>query len=169
MLFAKQPRAQKARSVSTDVGLIAYRVLHTTFFGCLSFLAGLVSMRFLSSPHESWHHSLLCSSFVLCNEDIQLLRSDSLPISAPSKVRSCANAQYYQTVCAVKSHSRGLAAFQMWYREYIYYISRITFSTLETFTSCLSVYIVSCALKQAFSQCKVFLEGTLLPMIVNSW
>ena len=29
--------------------------------------------------------------------------------SVPSKVRNCANAQYHQTICAVKSHSCALA------------------------------------------------------------
>jgi len=30
-------------------------------------------------------------------------------INAPSKMRNCAKAQYHQTICAVKSHSRLLA------------------------------------------------------------
>ena len=43
----------------------------------------------------NWHENMPIKIYVI--------------ISVPSKVRNCANAQYHQTICAVKSHSCALA------------------------------------------------------------
>ena len=66
-----------------------------------------------------------------------------------------ATAQYHQTACAVKSHSRALATFKIWYCAY-----SISLKTLHWL--CVYGGAIPCALKQKFAQCKIFLEGTLM-------
>ena len=65
-----------------------------------------------------------------------------LSISASSKVRNCAaeqyNAQYNQTNCTAKSHSRALATFQISYPIYVVF----TFYWLKRFA--VSTYLRNC-------------------------
>jgi len=69
--------------------------------------------------------------------------------------------QYYQTICAVKLHSRALATFQTQYRTGC--MSHASFNA--SVVACLHGCAIACAVKQTFAQCKIFLEGALVPNI----
>ena len=73
----------------------------------------------------------------------------------------CANAQYHQNCCAVKSHIRTLATFKIWCRMYSISHSPCK-ARVASLAVCLHSCTIACALKQIFAQCDIFLEGKLL-------
>jgi len=79
-------------------------------------------------------------------------------------MRNCTIAQYHQAICAVLSHFHALPTFKI----YGIYTAHSPFNARnDSLFACLhgcAVACASCATKQTFVQCRIFLEGTLLSL-----
>ena len=87
------------------------------------------------------------------------------PTTVPCKVRNCTIAQCHQPICTVLSHFHALPTFQI----YGIYTWQSPFNVRnDSLFVCLhgcADACASCATKQTFAQCRIFLEGTLQPTL----
>jgi len=64
-------------------------------------------------PSALVKYSSVLNDFAVKSHGTNFWKNNDATTNVPSKVRKCATAQYHQTICAVKSHIRTLAAFQI--------------------------------------------------------